>query len=60
MEVGAARPRHRGIFGGLMRVLGLTGGIASGKSTAATQLKELGAIVLDADRGVVRLAGPED
>lgn len=33
-----------------MRVLGLTGGIASGKSTAATQLKELGAIVLDADR----------
>lgn len=33
-----------------MRVLGLTGGIASGKSTAATQLKQLGAIVLDADR----------
>ena len=33
-----------------MRILGLTGGIASGKSTAATQLKELGAIVLDADR----------
>ena len=33
-----------------MRVLGLTGGIASGKSTAATQLKELGAMVLDADR----------
>ena len=33
-----------------MRVLGLTGGIASGKSTAADRLKELGAIVLDADR----------
>ena len=33
-----------------MRVLGLTGGIASGKSTAANRLKELGAIVLDADR----------
>ena len=33
-----------------MRVLGLTGGIASGKSTAAAQLKELGAVVLDADR----------
>ena len=33
-----------------MRVLGLTGGIASGKSTAAERLKELGAIVLDADR----------
>ena len=33
-----------------MRVLGLTGGIASGKSAAAERLKELGAIVLDADR----------
>ena len=33
-----------------MRVLGLTGGIASGKSTAADRLKELGTIVLDADR----------
>ncbi len=33
-----------------MRVLGLTGGIASGKSTAAAQLKELGVVVLDADR----------
>ena len=33
-----------------MRVLGLTGGIASGKSTAAERLKELGAVVLDADR----------
>ena len=33
-----------------MRVLGLTGGIASGKSTAAERLKELGATVLDADR----------
>ena len=33
-----------------MRVLGLTGGIASGKSTAANRLKELGALVLDADR----------
>jgi len=31
-------------------VIGLTGGIASGKSTAAAQLRQLGAIVLDADR----------
>jgi dephospho-CoA kinase len=30
-------------------VIGLTGGIASGKSTAAQQLSELGATVLDAD-----------
>ena len=32
-----------------MRVVGLTGGIASGKSTAATLLGELGAHVIDAD-----------
>jgi len=33
-----------------MTVIGLTGGIASGKSTAAALLKELGAVVIDADR----------
>jgi dephospho-CoA kinase len=33
-----------------MPVIGLTGGIASGKSTAATLLKGYGAIVIDADR----------
>jgi phosphopantetheine adenylyltransferase/dephospho-CoA kinase len=33
-----------------MTVIGLTGGIASGKSTAATWLKEFGAVVIDADR----------
>jgi phosphopantetheine adenylyltransferase/dephospho-CoA kinase len=33
-----------------MTVIGLTGGIASGKSTAAALLKEYGAIVIDADR----------
>ena len=33
-----------------MKVLGLTGGIASGKSAAADRLRELGATVLDADR----------
>jgi dephospho-CoA kinase len=33
-----------------MTVIGLTGGIASGKSTASDVLRELGAIVIDADR----------
>jgi dephospho-CoA kinase len=33
-----------------MRVIGLTGGIASGKSTAARTLAELGARVVDADQ----------
>jgi dephospho-CoA kinase len=32
-----------------MRVYGLTGGIASGKSTVSGMLRELGAVVLDAD-----------
>lgn len=33
-----------------MTVIGLTGGIASGKSTAAAWLKDFGAFVIDADR----------
>ncbi len=33
-----------------MRVLGLTGGIASGKSLVASLLREMGATVVDADR----------
>ncbi len=33
-----------------MLVIGLTGGIAAGKSTAASLLRELGAAVIDADR----------
>lgn len=32
-----------------MKILGLTGGIASGKSTAARTLRELGSIIIDAD-----------
>lgn len=44
-----------------MRVIGLTGGIASGKSTAAEILAELGARVVDADqiaRDVVQKGQP--
>ncbi|MBO8158883.1 dephospho-CoA kinase [Thermosyntropha sp.] len=33
-----------------MRIIGLTGGIASGKSTVAKTLAELGAYVIDADK----------
>lgn len=32
-----------------MRVIGLTGGIASGKSMISTYLRELGAVIIDAD-----------
>lgn len=34
-----------------MRLIGLTGGIGSGKSTVAAFLRELGATVIDADEG---------
>jgi dephospho-CoA kinase len=34
---------------GRMQRIGLTGGIASGKSVAAARLRELGAVVIDAD-----------
>jgi len=33
-----------------MKIIGLTGGIGSGKSTVAGFLAELGAVVLDADK----------
>jgi dephospho-CoA kinase len=33
-----------------MKIIGLTGGIGSGKSTMARFLKELGAVVIDADK----------
>ena len=44
-----------------MKLYGLTGGIASGKSTVARQLRALGAVVIDADqlaREVVRPGRP--
>ncbi|HEY8348051.1 MAG TPA: dephospho-CoA kinase [Symbiobacteriaceae bacterium] len=41
-----------------MRVIGLTGGIASGKSTVSRMLRELGAPVVDADAIVHELQAP--
>jgi len=34
----------------MMKVIGLTGGIGSGKSTVSQFLKELGAVIIDADK----------
>lgn len=39
-----------------MKRIGLTGGIASGKSTAAAILKECGAVIIDADAAAHQLA----
>jgi len=41
-----------------MRILGLTGGIAMGKSTAARQLRRLGLPVHDSDAAIHRLYAP--
>ena len=41
-----------------MRVFGLTGGIASGKSTVSRYLHKLGAAIVDADRAAHALAMP--
>ena len=39
-------------------VIGLTGGIACGKSTIAKILKRLGAVIIDADKEAKRLLNP--
>ena len=42
----------------MARVIGLTGGLASGKSAVAAVLRELGAVVVDADAIVRKLQQP--
>lgn len=42
----------------MTRVVGLTGGIGSGKSTVAEMLRALGAVIIDADRIVHELQAP--
>ncbi|MEG0900852.1 MAG: dephospho-CoA kinase, partial [Clostridia bacterium] len=41
-----------------MKIIGLTGGIACGKTTVAKMLKELGASVIDADQISHELTAP--
>jgi dephospho-CoA kinase len=41
-----------------LRLIGLTGGIGSGKSTVAALLRELGATVIDADEATRAVQGP--
>ena len=41
-----------------MRIIGLTGGIASGKSTVSKELQALGAVIIDADKIAWSLAEP--
>lgn len=41
-----------------MKVIGLTGGIGTGKSTVSTYLKEKGCLILDADRMSRELTAP--
>lgn len=42
-----------------MRIIGLTGGIASGKSTVSEVLQKYGAVILDADKVAWQLAEPD-
>jgi dephospho-CoA kinase len=42
-----------------VKLIGLTGGIATGKSTVATFLRDLGAIVIDADEIAREIVKPE-
>ena len=42
-----------------MQLIGLTGGIASGKSTVARQLSALGAVIVDADQLAREVVAPE-
>jgi dephospho-CoA kinase len=42
-----------------MRIIGLTGGIACGKSTISAMLRELGAVIIDADQLARKIVEPD-
>jgi dephospho-CoA kinase len=49
MDVILSGARRRGILAPVTKRVGLTGGIASGKSTVSAMLAELGAVIIDGD-----------
>src|SRR5262245_23374676 len=53
-----SRARATGYFAAVTRVLGLSGGIATGKSTVARIFEKLGAVLIDADAIVHELQAP--
>ncbi|MBS0317237.1 MAG: dephospho-CoA kinase [Proteobacteria bacterium] len=60
-SAGGSEPRAAGSVGagiGEVRLIGLTGGIGSGKSTVAAILQELGAVIVDADQIARTLTAP--
>src|SRR5262245_39803629 len=60
-ETVGSEPAEEGLSNQAARrvlVVGLTGGIASGKSTVAGMLRELGAVVLDADQAAREVVRP--
>jgi len=58
LSVGARSTRIKLFYSLNVRLIGLTGGIGSGKSTVSARLAELGAVVIDADAVVRELQEP--
>ena len=56
---GKAKTQNITSAGATMKIIGLTGGIACGKSTVSTILKSLGAKILDADAMAHELMQPK-
>src|SRR6185295_17633094 len=57
-DLGPMGPIEASRYGDPMLLVGLTGGIGSGKSTVSAALADLGAVVIDADAIVHELQSP--